>query len=150
MIISSIVLTGWQLWLILAAILVIIELLTGTFAAFCLVGGCIVAMVGALCGGGLKLQLILLTFGTVVTFLAIRPTLLRRRAAAPKPVSNMDALIGRIVTVTDDIRPGAIGRIKADGDSWQAKATAPRVAIPAGCQVRIIGYDSIILQVEQL
>ncbi|MGM9844715.1 MAG: NfeD family protein [Muribaculaceae bacterium] len=149
MIISSIVLTGWQLWLILAAILVIIELLTGTFAAFCLVGGCIVAMIGTLCGGGLKLQLILLTFGTVVTFLAIRPTLLRKRAAA-KPVSNMDALIGRIVTVTDEIRPGAIGRVKADGDNWQAVAPDNQASIPAGCQVRIIGYDSIILRVEQL
>ena len=149
MIISTIVLTGWQLWLILAAILVIIELLTGTFAAFCLVGGCIVAMIGALCGGGLKLQLILLTFGTVVTFLAIRPTLLRKRAAT-KPASNMDALIGRIVTVTDDIRPGAIGRVKADGDNWQAVASDNQASIPAGCQVRIIGYDSIILRVEQI
>ncbi|MGM9861355.1 MAG: NfeD family protein [Muribaculaceae bacterium] len=43
-----------------------------------------------------------------------------------------------------------MGRVKADGDSWQAIATDLREAIPAGTQVRIIGYDSIILEVEQL
>ena len=32
-------LSNWLLWLIAAAILVIVELLTNTFAAFCLVGG---------------------------------------------------------------------------------------------------------------
>ena len=42
------ILSAWLIWLIAAAILVIIELLTTTYAALCLVGGCLAAMICAI------------------------------------------------------------------------------------------------------
>ena len=59
----------------------------------------------------------------------------------------MDALIGREVRVAEDIPAGGIGRVRIDGDSWQAQSNDGR-EIAAGERVRVLSYDSIILTVE--
>lgn len=143
-------LSGWTLWLILAALLVIVELLTGTFAAFCLVGGCVVALACSLLGFGVEAQLAGAAVGTVVTFLAFKPLIRKQREARHKKecVSNMDALIGRTVVVAEAIGENAVGRVRIDGDNWQAR-TADGSAVAAGEKVRVAGYDSIVLIVER-
>ncbi len=145
------ILSAWLIWLIAAAILVIIELLTTTYAALCLVGGCLAAMVCAICDGGLQMQLLLAAIGTIATFVAGKPLLqhyglLRHRRPEP---SNMDALIGRNCTVTERI--GGVddpGRVRIDGDSWQA-VSEDGSPIDAGTPVRVVRYDSIILTVRR-
>ena len=144
------ILSAWLIWLIAAAILVIIELLTTTYAALCLVGGCLAAMICAICDGGLQMQLLLAAIGTIVTFVAGKPLLqhyglMRHHRADP---SNMDALIGRTCTVSERIG-GADepGRVRIDGDSWQA-VSEDGSPIETGTPVRVIRYDSIILTVK--
>ena len=121
------ILSAWLIWLIAAAILVIIELLTTTYAALCLVGGCLAAMICAICDGGLQMQLLLAAIGTIVTFVAGKPLLqhyglMRHHRSDP---SNMDALIGRTCTVSEDGSP-----------------------VETGAPGRVIRYDSIILTVK--
>ena len=87
-------LSNWLLWLIAAAILVIVELLTNTFAAFCLVGGCALALATSLIGFGIEAQLTAAAIGSVLSFIAFKP-LIRRQAEARRHrdcLSNMDAL----------------------------------------------------------
>lgn len=145
------ILSPWLIWLIAAAALVIIELLTTTYAALCLVGGCLAAMVAAICGGTVEIQLLFAAIGTIVTFVAGKPLLhryglIRRREPAP---SNMDALIGRTCAVTERIGGAETpGRIRIDGDSWQA-VSDDGTPIEAGTQVRVLRYDSIILTVTR-
>ena len=64
-------------------------------------------------------------------------------------MSNMDALIGRVVETVEDIPQHGVGRVKVDGDRWQARCNGD-MEVPAGSRVRITGYDSIILEVEKL
>ena len=88
-------LSNWLLWLIAAAILVIVELLTNTFAAFCLVGGCALALATSLIGFGIEAQLTAAAIGSVLSFIAFKP-LIKRQAEARRHrdcLSNMDALI---------------------------------------------------------
>ncbi len=145
------ILSAWLIWLIAAAILVIIELLTTTYAALCLVGGCLTAMVCAICNGGLQMQLLFAAIGTIATFVAGKPLLqhyglLRHRRLEP---SNMDALIGRNCTVTENIGgAGEPGRVHIDGDSWQA-VSEDGSPIEVGTPVRVVHYDSIILTVRR-
>lgn len=76
-------LSNWLLWLIAAAILVIVELLTNTFAAFCLVGGCALALATSLIGFGIEAQLTAAAIGSVLSFIAFKP-LTKRQAEAAK------------------------------------------------------------------
>ncbi len=145
------VLSDWMIWLILAAVLIVIELLTNTFAAFCLVGGCVVALIMALIGLGLEVQIAGAVVGTVIAFIAFLPLIKKQRQAKSHSgyQSNMDALIGRTATVTEPIQESKPGRVKIDGDNWQV-ITADKSPIATGEQVKVVGYDSIILTVERI
>lgn len=143
-------LSNWLLWLIAAAILLIVELLTNTFAAFCLVGGCALALATSLIGFGIEAQLTAAAIGSVLSFIAFKP-LIKRQAEARRHrdcLSNMDALIGRTTTVTEAIGGNTPGRVRIDGDNWQAVSTDAS-PIDVGTKVRVTGYDSIILTVER-
>ena len=70
----DIIISSWLLWLIIAAILVIIELLTSMIATFCLATGCLIAMVCALLDWGVEAQLIGAIIGTVIAFILVQTT----------------------------------------------------------------------------
>lgn len=62
----------------------------------------------------------------------------------------MDALIGRKTTVIETIKgDGQPGRIKIDGDVWQA-VTEDGQSLENGRLVEVTGYDSIILKVKPI
>lgn len=143
--------SNWLFWLILAALMTVIELLTNTFAFFCLVGGCLVALIVEILGFGLEAQLLGAAIGTVVAFITFLPLMRKHRAEQQSGASssNMDALIGRTTVVVQPVEAGKMGRAKIDGDNWQIRS-ADNSAINAGEQVRVVGYDSIILTVERI
>ena len=145
---------NWLIWLIVTAVLIIIELFTSLVATFCLAVGCLLAMVVSLFSMGIEGQLVALIVGTVVAFVAFAPAVRRwqkRRdeARGIGGASNMDALKGRVVEVIEIIPEYGVGRVRVDGDRWQARC-AENCEIPVGARVRIVGYDSIILEVEKL
>lgn len=145
---------NWLIWLIIAALLVIIELFTFVVATFCLAVGSLLAMVVALWGLGLEMQLLALAVGTVLAFVIFAPIIRRWQKNKEKEkgisvASNMDALIGRVVEVIEEIPSHGVGRVKVDGDRWQARSCDGK-EVPGGTRVRIVGYDSIILEVEIL
>lgn len=143
--------SAWLIWLIAAAILIIIELLTTTYAALCLVGGCLAAMIAAICDADIKIQLLFVAIGTIITFITGKPLLQRYgllHRKDPEP-SNMDALIGRTCAVIEPITDSAPGRVRIDGDNWQA-VSADNLPIEVGTQVSVVSYDSIILTVKRI
>ena len=96
------------------------------------------------------LWLIAAAIGSVLSFIAFKP-LIKRQAEARRHrdcLSNMDALIGRTTTVTEAIGGNTPGRVRIDGDNWQA-VSADASPINVGTKVRVTGYDSIILTVER-
>ena len=148
------IMENWLIWLIITSVLIIIELLTSLVATFCLAVGCILAMLISLFGLGLEVQLIGVIVGTVIAFMAFAPMIRRwqkrrEEECGTENVSNMDALKGRVVEVIESIPEYGTGRIKVDGDRWQARS-ANGEAIQVGRRVRIVGYDSIIVEVEQV
>lgn len=142
----------WALWLIATAILLVLELLTGFVATFCLAVGCLVAALLAFSGAGLELQLAGVVIGTIMSFVFFAPFIrkLRPKSKGGKKQSynsNMDALIGRTAVLDNAIPAGGMGRLRIDGDSWQARSV-DGTAIPTGAKVEVLGYDSIVLVVE--
>ena len=141
----------WLIWIIVGVVMVAIEVATQQVWTLCLAAGCLVALVGSLCGLDVAWQVILMAFGAVVGYFAFMPLLKKWRHQLDKgheARTGMDALLGRKGRVTQDIKPGGLGRVQIDGDNWQARSPKYPMAIPAGAEVSVTGYDSIILDVE--
>lgn len=62
--------------------------------------------------------------------------------------TGMDALLGRRAVLSEEITPAWPGRGQIDGDSWPMYCATPGETIPAGTEVTVVGYKSIILLVE--
>lgn len=137
---------AWIIWLIIAAFLITVEIMTQTMWALCLSAGALGAMACALCGLGIGWQTAAMAALSAAACLVILP-MFRRRHTAAESRTGMDALLGRRATVTHAIHPGHLGRARIDGDSWQVKAPSAEGTIPAGTEVVVTSYDSIILTV---
>ncbi len=142
----------WLMWLIIAALLVIVELFTNFIASFCIAVGCLVAMVLSVVDLDFDVQLLGLVIGTVVAFIVIAPIMRKFYRKGSKyekeSASNMEALVDRVVIVSETIPKNGVGRVKVDGDSWQARSVEDE-AIEMGAKVRIKGNESIVLLVER-
>ena len=145
----------WIIWLIAAAVLVVLELITGMVASFCMSIGCLAAMIVSYITPDVKIQLLAFAIGTIFSFIFLAPVIRKwqKNKGDKNPItqnSNMDALIGRVVVVTQTIpADGDLGRIKIDGDNWQARSVIGE-EIEEGRKVRVVSYDSIIIEVEKV
>ena len=109
-------------------------------------------MVCALCGLDLKWQVAAMAVLGIVAYIVLLPVFRRwhERHDAREARTGMDALLGRRATVTHAIRPGHLGRARIDGDNWQVRCPEAIAEIPAGNEVVVTSYDSIILTVTPL
>lgn len=142
----------WILWLALACVLLIVEIMTGTLWCLCFAAVCLLTMGAALLGASLDIQLVVLAITGLLSYFLLMPFFKHQRFLKPQPdTSNartgMDALLGRTAYVTEEIRPGRLGRARIDGDNWQVRAPGLGNVIPRGTEVKVTGFDSIILQV---
>lgn len=144
----------WIIWLIVAAALVITEVLTQMIWTLCLAIGCIGALVASLFGASILWQIVIMAIVSVVAFVWLIPVFKRwheesNRRERRDDRTGMDALLGRKAVVTEEIRPGQLGRARIDGDSWQVKSSVDETII-SGREVVVTSYDSIVLHVEPM
>lgn len=141
----------YQIWLIAAIVLVIIELLTAGFGVICFAVGALFSALAAFLGmDSLVWQLLIFAVASVLCFIFLRPVVLRFLDKKSKDVkTNADALIGKTAMVSETIDSSANqGRVAVDGDDWKA-VSADGSVINKGEKVEIISRDSIILTVKK-
>ena len=139
----------WVVWLVVAIIMFVIEVVTTGLATLWFALGAIVAMVMDLCGAPLASQIIVMAIVSVVCFVLcmiwVRPKLesLRRKNVQR---TNADRLIGRDGTVIVPLN-GAEGKgqVKIDGQIWSAKANTD---IAEGIRVTVKAIEGVKLVVE--
>lgn len=143
----------WIIWLIAAALLVVVEVLTQMVWTMCLAVGCVASAVAAFFGVEAAWQISIAGIVAVVAYLAFKPLFEKwQRKACERnrhaSRTGMDALLGRRGIVTEEIKPGKMGRVRIDGDNWQALAPGCSRTIVRGREVAVEAYDSIILTVS--
>ena len=139
----------WVIWLVIAIIMIIIEVVTTGLATLWFAVGAIVAMIMDLCGAPLTAQIIVMAVVSVVSFVLcmiwIRPKLesLRKKNIQH---TNADRLIGRegVVIVPLNGMEGK-GQVKIDGQVWSAKADTD---IAEGIKVTVKSIEGVKLVVE--
>lgn len=144
------IISTWEFWLIMAAICVVLELLTNTFALFAIAGGCLVAVLLNLLDMGVAAEIVGMCCGAIITFICFKPLVRRHlKSKEPEYKSNIDALVGRETIALQDADEFGITRVKIDGDNWQARSEKDD-CVKKGDKLKVTGYDSIILIVDKL
>ena len=133
----------WHIWLIIAFILLIIEMMSGTYFLLALAGGA--AITAAFVGWqepNLTTQLFVFAAASAVTYVLLLS--FRKK----KEVANTDGtthMIGQQVQVVESIEHQ--GRVKYKGVLWQAKSDD---SIEKGDMAEIIAVDGSTLTVKPL
>lgn len=142
---------AYQIWLIIAFVLVIFEICTAAFGSICFAIGAGFSALAAGLGAGLTWQIIIFAVVSLLTFIFLRPFVLKFLDRKSKDVrTNADALVGKRAVVSERIDASQLtGRVAVDGDDWKAVSENGEV-IEKGTPVEIIKLDSIILTVKTL
>lgn len=142
---------AWQWWLVGAILLFIFEIFTPGFVLACFGVGALLSIIPAAIGLGAIWQVLFFCVGSIVSLAYLRPFIKKISKGKSKGSNTgMDALIGRVVKVSEDISAdGSKGRVSVDGDSWRA-VSVDNNPISSGASVEVVSHESIILRVRRV
>ena len=141
---------AYQIWLIVTILLLIFEICSATFGAICFAIGAGFSALAAGLGANITWQIIIFVVVSLLTFIFLRPVVMRFLERKSKDVkTNADAIIGRKGVVSERIDTEQhTGRVAIDGDDWKAVSEDGSV-IEKGATVEIVKLDSIIVTVKK-
>jgi len=129
---------SWIVWLIVAAVLGIAELLTTTFAFGIIAAAAVVAAVVGAFHLSFALQLVAFAVAAGAGLVFVRPIALRHIKQPPQLRTGTAALVGRTAIVLEEVTDHS-GRIRIDGEEWSSRTyVEDSPAIPAGAKVDVM------------
>ena len=126
----------WVVWVVLAALLAIGEVLTLGFLLGLLALAAVVAGVVAAVGGGIVLQLVVFIVASLASLALIRP-IAKRHLRTPAAIrTGTAALVGSKALVTERVDDLG-GQVKIGGEIWSARAFMEGQVIEPGARVEV-------------
>jgi membrane protein implicated in regulation of membrane protease activity len=138
----------WLLWVVLAALLAVGEVLTLSFLLGLLALAAVAAGVVAALGGGLVIQFLVFIVGSIATLAVLRPIAKRHLRTPAQLRTGTAALVGAKGVVTqrvDDLS----GQVKIGGELWSARAFMEGEVIEAGARVEVAKIEGATALVYQ-
>jgi membrane protein implicated in regulation of membrane protease activity len=130
----------WIIWLILAAVLGVAEVLTTTLAFGLLAAGAAVAAIVGAVGAGLPLQLAAFVLAAGAGLGVVRPIALRHIKQPPLLRTGVSALVGRSAKVIEEVTDEG-GKVRIGGELWSARPYDESQAIPVGSTVDVFAIE---------
>jgi membrane protein implicated in regulation of membrane protease activity len=131
---------AWIVWLIVAAVLGVAELVTFTFAlGLIAVGACVAAAVAA-AGLGLPFQLLAFVVASVAGLGGVLPVARRHVKQPPLLRTGVGALVGRRARVLEEVTEHG-GRVRIGGEEWSARSYDETLVIPVGHTVDVMQIE---------
>ncbi len=135
---------GWAIWLSLALLLAIAEILSLDLVLIMLAAGALAGGVTALIAPDLWwLQVIAAVAVSVMSLALLRPTLLTRVRSMPGYRSSLASMVGRSGRVTVQV-DAAGGEVKVDGQAWSARSFDESMVIETGIEVEVFELDGTV------
>ena len=131
---------AWLVWLILAAVLGVAELLTATLAFALIAVAAVVAAVVAAAGLGVAFQLIAFVLSAGAGLGVVRPFALRHLKQPPPLRTGTAALVGRSAIVVEEVTDHG-GRVRINGELWSSRAYDENLVIPVGSKVDVMQIE---------
>jgi membrane protein implicated in regulation of membrane protease activity len=129
---------SWIVWLIVAAVLGVAELLTTTLAFGLIAVAAVVAAVVGAFHLSFALQLVAFAVAAGAGLVFVRPIALRHIKQPPQLRTGTAALVGRTAIVLEEVTDHS-GRIRIDGEDWSSRTYVDdSPAIPVGAKVDVI------------
>jgi membrane protein implicated in regulation of membrane protease activity len=133
--------SSWVGWAIAAVLLAVGEVLTpGLFFLGPVALAAVVAMIVAMLGGAVWLQLILFAAASLASLTVLRP-IARAHLTMPRAIrTGAAALEGAHAIVLQRV-DGQGGLVKIGGEEWSARAYMPDTAYEPGTQVEVMKIE---------
>ncbi|WP_112248306.1 NfeD family protein [Kribbella monticola] len=131
---------SWLLWLTIAAVLGITELMTATLDLLLLAVAALAAAGVAAIGLGTGLQLLAFALAAGAMITLVRPVARRHLSSHPQLRTGVAALIGREAVVLSAVGREP-GRVRIGGEEWSARSYDPDLLIPAGTTVDVFAIE---------
>lgn len=137
-------------WLLLAAIFIVIEIISLGLTTIWFAGGSFVAAIAGACGAGLPVQIVLFLVVSVALLVLTRPLAVKHLDNKTEK-TNAEALVGKTAVVLQEIHNlRETGQAKVNGMEWTARAKEDSQIIPEGEVVTIVAIEGVKLIVEQV
>ena len=138
----------WYIWLIMAGIFLIAEIITVGFLIFWLSIGSLFAMITSLFTDNLVIQTAVFVISSTILIFVTKP-FVKKFATSKNPIkTNVYSIIGKDGIVTQDINPiEAVGQIKISGEVWSATSQDNQI-IPKDTKVRVLEIKGVKAIVE--
>jgi len=135
---------AWAIWLSLAFLLAVAEILSLDLVLIMLTAGALAAAGVAVVAPDLWWLQVLVAGGVSVGMLALlRPTLMERVRQMPGYRSSTAKMVGSSGVALSEITRGG-GEIKVDGQSWTARSYDSDMVIEPGTEVEVYEVDGAI------
>jgi membrane protein implicated in regulation of membrane protease activity len=128
---------SWIVWLIVAVVLGVAELLTTTLAFGLIAVAAVVAAVVGAFHVDLPFQLAAFAVAAGAGLGLIRPIAIRHLKQPPPLRTGTAALVGRSAIVLEEVTEHS-GRVRIDGEEWSSRAYDESLVIPVGTKVDVM------------
>ena len=141
----------WQIWLIIAGVCLVIEIMTTGFLVFWLAIGALISMIVSLFTDSILIQTAVFVISSAILIFATKPFV--KKFAKTKDVkTNAFSIIGQNGIVTKEIDSiNAKGQVKIDGETWSAVGKDD-MNIPKGTEVEVLeikGVKAVVTPVKK-
>jgi membrane protein implicated in regulation of membrane protease activity len=127
----------WAVWMVLAVVLGMAEMLSLDLVLLMLAVGAIVGALAALASFPVVLQVLLAGGGAAAMLTLVRPNLVAKLHHGPTLISGHDKLVGHQGVVTEELSNLHPGRVKIGGEIWSAQPYDESLVIPSGATVEV-------------
>lgn len=132
----------WQIWLLLAGLFFIGEMITVGFLIFWLGIGALLAMIVSFFTTNIIIQTAVFVISSIILILATKP-FVKRFVDVKKTNTNVFSIIGKKALVIKEIDPiNAKGQIKVNSEIWSAESENGE-KIEEGSEVEIIRINGV-------
>ena len=132
----------WQIWLVIAGVCLVIEIMTTGFLVFWLAIGALISMIVSLFTDSILIQTAVFVISSAILIFATKPFV--KKFAKTKDVkTNAFSIIGQNGIVTKEIDSiNAKGQVKIDGETWSAVGKDD-MDIPKGTEVEVLEIKGV-------
>ena len=128
---------SWIIWLIVAAVLGVAELLTTTLAFGLIAVAAVAAAVVGAFHLSFALQLVAFAVAAGAGLVFVRPIAIKHIKQPPALRTGVAALVGRSAIVLEEVTEHG-GRVRIDGEEWSSRPYDDSLVIPVGTKVDIM------------
>ena len=138
----------WQIWLIIAGLFFIGEMITVGFLIFWFGIGALVAMFISLFTKNIIVQTVVFLVSSTILIFSTKP-LVKKFLDVQPTKTNAFSIIGKTALVIKEISPNSFGQIKVNGEVWTAK-TDNDETIPEGSKVEVLEIRGVKVLVKPI